>query len=88
MTIRLAVNEIAHIEKKASASLMSRSAYVRMRLLSNETPTSPAIAALAHVIAIREMIADDPTQVRHLLPSFDSAIHALCAAAYAEIDQL
>jgi hypothetical protein len=88
ITFRVSAKELKSIESRAAACLMTRSDYVRMTCMMQEPPRTPALAALAQVIAIRELVTAAPSKCLIHLPQLDEAVRMLCSAAHAEIDQL
>jgi len=58
VTFRLSVDEAIHLQRRAEASLLSRSAYIASCLSGEEPQIYPALAALGRVIAIHASLRE------------------------------
>ncbi|WOK35463.1 hypothetical protein [Sphingomonas sp. C3-2] len=75
VTIRIPERLLRKIEARAAAAQMSRSAYILARLAGDEPEVSPALAALAQLIAIHATVqrsaAVNPEHMRTLTELVD-----------------
>lgn len=56
VSIRLPSREVRRLERQAKAAFMKRGTYLALQLIGEEPEPWPALAALAHVIAIHEAV--------------------------------
>lgn len=82
ISFRLPTAQVPRIDAAAEAAGLSRSRYLRWRFKDLEPPSDPALAALARVIAIHELVAADPAcaagivaELRQLV--IDLSMHAI-----------
>src|SRR5690606_13689622 len=59
ITIRMPTEKIARLKRESVGALMSTSAYVEALLDGDEPEACPALAALAYVVAIHEIVAEN-----------------------------
>ena len=84
VTIRLHKSHIARLESEAAAAMMSRSAYVRARLLGHEPQPCPQLAALAQLISIHAIVERTGTTSEEQVGELKLLVLQLARSAYCE----
>lgn len=88
ITIRMPTEKIARLKREAVGALMSTSAYVEALLDGDEPEACPALAALAYVAAIHEIVAEHEAITSDQLHELKLLIVQLAQAAHRDADAL